>query len=304
MAEALSSFHFLRPGWLAACPLALLLWLWIAWRRDSEQQLAGQIAPHLLRHLFVPAGSTSWLTPIRLLLPIWLISVVAIAGPSFRRKPSPFGDDLAPLMIVMRVSDSMMSPDLSPSRFERVRIKLSQLLEERGSAGTGLVAYDGSAHLVMPITSDNGVIDHMLESLRADIMPVKGDALSDAVRIAFSQNDQSGGGGTVLIVTDSAVPIELDPPPSQKLLFYAALRDRSELQASGIEQAADRLNADTQVMTADDVDVNRLLAHADRSIVEVTTDDSSNWRDDGYWLIPILMIGSLVWARRGWSVPL
>ncbi|MEM6468246.1 MAG: VWA domain-containing protein [Planctomycetota bacterium] len=205
-------------------------------------------------------------------------------------------------MIVLRVSQSMTSQDLSPSRLERARAKLAMLLSERGSAGTGLVAYNGSAHLVLPVTNDSDVVNHMLESLQPDVMPVEGDALSEAISLAAAQNERTGGGGSILVVTDSARTVESDRRVNQSVLFYAILRDASELAGSGISDASKSLEASTQLLTADDADIRKILAQADRSIVDVVSGDATKWRDDGYWFVIPLAICSLAWARRGWSI--
>lgn len=307
MNTMVSDFHFLRPWSLFAIPIAVLLWVWQLKRMRPGQELDNQIAPHLLKHLVVPPESTSLITPIRLLLPVWCFAILAVAGPTWTRQPSPFGDDLAELMIVLRVSPSMMTEDLPPSRLEQARGKLSAILKARPGAGTGLIAYDGSSHLVMPVTEDGDVIEHMMEALSPDVMPDEGDALADALAMASQQLQKSNAGGSIMIVTDSVSAISRtdlssEPFDLPTVQFFVPLRTEEALRASGVPAAAKAISASVQTITADDHDVDTLIAKADRAIVSVSEDDATAWQDQGYALVPWIAIASLFWARRGWSV--
>ncbi len=65
-------------------------------------------------------------------------------GASCRR----FVEDRAPLMIVLALSSSMDQPDVAPTRLERAKQKVSDLIAARAGARSGLIAYAGTAHLV------------------------------------------------------------------------------------------------------------------------------------------------------------
>lgn len=307
MSNILDQFHFLRPIWLVALPIGIGLWAWVWHCTRPDRGVARQIAPHLRRHLLIPAQRNSFLNPLKLLLPIWMIGIVAVAGPSWRRQPSPFGKDQADLMIVLRLSDSMLSSDLPPSRLEQVRGKISDLLEARRGAGTGLIVYSGSAHLVMPITEDADVIDQMLQSVSPDIMPTPGDALLDALVLAAKQFSKNGSSGSVVVVADgvdkttvSSITASANKLPP--LQFYVPLRGDEALLASGITEAAQQLASPLQTIAPDATDISRVVERANRSIVAVTDADTTAWRDDGYYLLPFVTLAGLAWSRRGWSL--
>ena len=54
--DALAFFHFLRPGWLALIPPALVLWWRVRIRLGSRTELPGGLAPHLAAALQVGGG--------------------------------------------------------------------------------------------------------------------------------------------------------------------------------------------------------------------------------------------------------
>ena len=66
----------------------------------------------------------------------------------------------------------MRSNDVLPTRLERARIKILDLVAARTGARTALIAYAGSAHVVIPPTTDIDVIKPFLEGLDPAIMPV------------------------------------------------------------------------------------------------------------------------------------
>ena len=85
----MSEFHFLRPLWLLALVPTVLIWC-LAWRKTGTAgALAKVVDPHLLKHLLVDAESLRGFRAIHLLGLVWLISLLALAGPSWKQEPSP-----------------------------------------------------------------------------------------------------------------------------------------------------------------------------------------------------------------------
>ena len=122
------------------------------------------VEPHLLAHLLVGEKGSKGLKPIHLLMLVWLLAAIAVAAPSWRMAASPFEVDNG-LVVLLRTGSTMLASDVQPSRLERAKHKLRDLLAERRGKSTGLIVYSGSAHLVMPLTRDERVIPIMLEEL-------------------------------------------------------------------------------------------------------------------------------------------
>lgn len=308
MSDFMVDFHFLRPGWLWLLIPAIFIWWRVLRGHDPRLGLTDDIAPHLLDELVTSPTDRSNFRPATLLLPIWVVAIIAVAGPSFRRQPSPFAEDKAQLLLVVKMTPSMETADLQPSRLERSRTKVHDLLELRKGAGTALITYSGSAHLVMPATSDDSVIDHMLESLSPSIMPVDGDALSDALEVATQLLTKKPVPGSILVIADSVQASHITQLAKWRerettgVQFLAALPSDAALAQSGIPAAAETLGASVRRITPDPKDIEAIASRADRAIVAAAASDSSHWHDDGYFLVPLVAMGLLVWCRRGWSV--
>ena len=157
MREVIANFHFIRPAALVLAPVAVALWWFWQRRSDPLRGWRQQIDAELLQALTVGSGSGLRL-PALVTLSFWLLAVVAIAGPTWRLEPSPFADDATPLMILMKADISMETPDPAPSRLERAQLKIADLAAARKGQPLGLIAYAGSAHLVLPPTRDTATV--------------------------------------------------------------------------------------------------------------------------------------------------
>ena len=192
----MNDFHFLHPLWLLAIiPVLLLWWGFLRAQAARNSVWADVIDPHLLSHLLVKAGPRSRLRPVHVLATMMTLSAVALAGPSFRLQPSPFLDDEAGLMIVLKVTPTMNSEDVQPTRLTRAKQKVHDLIESRRGSSTGLIVYSGTAHLVMPLTKDSTIITTMIEDLGPETMPQDGDALrrDSAEQVDLKAADDSNG---------------------------------------------------------------------------------------------------------------
>ena len=298
----ISDFHFLRPWWwLALLPCVLLLWA-IRRHQDAEKPWRGIIAPHLLPFLLQGEGGHARFTPLHLIALGWLVAVAAIAGPTWRREPAPFADDTAALAIVVKVTPSMLTEDVQPSRLARSVQKIHDLLVQRRGAKTSLIAYAGSAHVVMPATTDEGIIDTFAQALDPRIMPGDGDVAAAAFALA-DQTLADAGSGSILWITDSVAPEQAAPLEAwqQKsgtaVHLLAPLLPGGELEA--VTKRAKAAKASLVALAADDSDVTT-LAHAAKFATVSAGEKSDRWEESGYWLTPLLAGLLLPFFRRGW----
>jgi Ca-activated chloride channel family protein len=305
LAVAMVIPHVIRPGWLLALLPAGLLW-WLL-RRGADQGRAwrGIVAPHLLAHLWGGEQQASRFTPLHALGLLWLLSIVAIAGPTWTHEPSPFAEDTAALAIVVKVSPSMETQDIQPSRLQRATQKIHDLLQARGSAKTALIAYAGSAHLVMPATSDAGIIDTFAQALAPQVMPEDGDVAAEALHLA-EQSLADAGAGSIVWITDSVAPEQADALANWRRTSGTAVRLWPPLtpgdELDALEHNARAVNAQLQALTADDTDV-QALANAAKFAQTLGAAGEDRWAESGYWLTPLIALLLLLFFRRGWMIP-
>ncbi|MCV6584827.1 MAG: VWA domain-containing protein, partial [Marinibacterium sp.] len=175
LSVALDAFHFMRPLLLlAVIPLVVLYWSIRRQqiRRDPPKE---GLAPHLRAALTMGGDARRRLLPIDGVAVTLALLILGAAGPTWSRQPDPFVAQSAPLVVAIHVGSSMSDSDLAPTRLERGKQKIRDLLTLREGARTALVAYAGSAHAVLPMTEDPGVMLPYLEGLSPEIMPKDGN---------------------------------------------------------------------------------------------------------------------------------
>lgn len=301
----MADFHFIRPLFLLAFLPVIFAAIFLIRRQKDGAAWLGMIDPNLLKHLIVGEGKENKIKPMHILCAIWGLSVIALSGPSWREQASPFSDDQAGLVIVLKMSGSMEAEDVQPSRLERAKFKMRDLLEQRSGAASGLIVYSGSAHLVMPLTKDDSIISTMAEGLTPAVMPTEGDALSAALISAEKLLIEAGVPGSVLVIADSVDPGQagrLAEVASDLPVQFLSIQPSQSPSDAGLLAAAKARGAELVVMTDGDEDVTRLNTLAQSKMLATTANDGSErWEDAGYWLLPLILLGAVFWSRKGWQ---
>lgn len=297
---ALGAFHLLRPLWLLLLVPILALW-WLNRRAATRaaEPMDG-IAPHLRAALSVGGSGRRRILPIDGVALVLGLAVVGAAGPSWTRQADPFAAQAGPLVVVLKVTPSMTATDLAPSRLERAKFKIRDLLALRAGARTALVAYAGTAHRVVPFTEDADLMQPYLEGLTPEIMPEPGADSARALAMAREMLAEEEAPGGILLVLDT-----LDPGGAAALL-----RNEEEGSAMALEMLpadAPRTEWPGRLAvvrtTADDADIRRL----DRSLEvdfhrAMLSNEDLPWEDRGWWLAVPAAILTLIWFRRGWTM--
>ncbi|MEM9183118.1 MAG: VWA domain-containing protein [Pseudomonadota bacterium] len=331
----LSQFHFLRPGWLALLPVVGVLVWWL--RRPGGDLSAWQqiCDPKLLDFLTCGEGGRPRRWPLVLVSIGWLLACLALAGPTWNKRPLPLFQTEAVRVVVLDLSRSMLAGDLTPDRLTQARYKLADLLDRNREGQVGLVAYAGESFVVSPLTQDANTIKAMLGALDVSIMPVQGSELGEALRLAHQLLDGvTAADGEVIVVTDSVGTGGLT---AAREVFEAGHRvsvigvgtpegapipqaNGGFFKASDGTIAVPRLNEVELAELAaigggiyvrlrtDDRDLDRVLSPQAGNLATSGNDNSESlqWREEGPWLVLVLLPLAALAFRRGWllAVPL
>jgi len=301
LAVFLDAFHFLRPLWLLLLLPALGLWVAVRRGRGRRDLRITAIAPHLRAALTVGDRSARRLQPIDAVAAALLLLTLGAAGPTWSRMPDPTGTEAAPVAVLISVTPAMLASDVAPSRLERGKQKIRDFLDLRGGARTGLIAYAGTAHVVVPMTADSAIMVPYLAGLAPDIMPRPGNRAAEALALAQSllAGEGNGAAGAVLIVTDSIDPADaaaLNAAP----LPVAVL---SLLPEGARDRGIDALSLPVVEVTPDGSDVTRLDRVINTAWREALLRNSTQpWLDRGPWLAWPAALILCLWFRRGWTM--
>lgn len=311
-------FHFLRPWWLLVLiPLLFTLrQLWVM--RDPIGKWRQNIAPHLLKVMLVRHGRASWFNPVSVSMVTAVLGVLSLAGPSWEQQPSPFSEDIAALVIVLDVSSSMQQTDIQPSRLERAKQKIHDLMVLRPGGRVGLVVYAGTAHSVVPLTNDPDVVNNFLNAIVTGMMPRKGKFPEKALPIAAIMLQDSPVPGTILVIGDGISPqtnkdyADFFAARHHQLLVYgigaetsAGAKEETDgvipLERTALEKLASLGGGYYQPLTLEKDDVIRINRRINNHLV-IVDDGSRPWVDAGYYLLFPFMIIMLLWFRKGWTL--
>ncbi len=203
----LEAFHFIHPLWLLAlAPLTLLAWHACRpggdnpWRRIVDARLL----PLLMVGQLTAKGGRDM---IWLVAAGWLIATLALADPTWQRKPQPVFQTNAARVVVLDLSTSMNADDLKPSRLARARYKVEDVLSLGAEGQTGLVVYAGDAFTVAPLTRDANTIRAQLNALAPNLMPSDGSRADLGLLKAEELLHHAGmSTGQVLLIADGVAP--------------------------------------------------------------------------------------------------
>jgi len=325
----LADFHFIRPYWLLAIlPAVVISVLMLRNKLNRGNWTAccdAELLPFLLQDKTVNQ-SRLWLM---LGVISTLLMIIALAGPTWQRLPSPAFRNDAALVIALNLSTSMDAADIKPSRLTIARYKIADILKQRKDGQTALIVYSGDACTVTPLTDDTNTIDSQLAALTTDIMPSQGNNTAVALEKAVALFKQAGlQTGQILLITDT-VEINATLPTVKKLANFQLsvlgvgtedgapialpeggfLKDDqgsivvTKLNAANLSSLAQAGHGLYQTLTADDEDIKSLLNAFDKPIQQQGKADNDmmleQWNDQGAWLLLLVLPLGALFFRKG-----
>lgn len=327
-----AEFRFLRPDylWLLIPVFIVPLIGILAFRR--EVRWTRVIPPHL-RPFVISRGNdrARWFMNTAMFIAL-AFGVLGLSGPTWKKVETPGQQLETPLVILLDLSQSMMATDLQPTRLERAKFKVSDLLDLNPRARTALIVYSGTAHTVVPLSGDYEIIRSHLEGLSPSLMPVPGSNLEAALALADSVTGVTDAPGKVLLFSDDFEDSHLEllkqfteSTDHSVILVPVNTVRGSEVPASaggGVlkdqqgnpvfssldEDMLSRLGSLEKVgihrLTLDDSDMELVRREVAENLAFTTEPEEKkdDWRDAGLLLVIPLALLLLLWFRKGWVV--
>ncbi|MCW9025187.1 MAG: VWA domain-containing protein [Gammaproteobacteria bacterium] len=325
-----SLFHFIRPFWLWACLPLLVISVFLWRRRLLSRSWETVIDPNLLPHLLIGKTDTRSHWPVIIFFIIGVLIITALAGPAWKQLPQPVYKPQSALVIVLDLSRSMDAGDIKPTRLERARFKISDILKQRHEGQTALIAYAADAFTVSPLTDDAKTIDSLVPSLNTYLMPAQGSRVDKALLKAKELFTNAGiQSGHILLITDGveseykeafrkttnagyhisilAIGSEQGAPINQPEGGF--LKDKKgqivipRLDSTGLQTLAKLSAGRFSRLSANDSDIKHILdgidIERDSSEAEQTEIKADVWQEEGPWLLIILLPFIALIFRRG-----
>ncbi len=130
--------------------------------------------------------------------------IIAAADPQIGSKIEEEKRKGADLMILLDVSNSMLSQDIPPSRLENAKQAIAQLIDNLHSDRIGIIVFAGEAYVQLPMTTDYSAAKLFLNTINTNMVPTQGTAIGAAIDMGMRSFDfKDGTGKSMIIITDA-----------------------------------------------------------------------------------------------------
>jgi Ca-activated chloride channel homolog len=316
-----NQLHFLRPqAFYLFIPLVLIVLLLSLGNRDRKKWRS-MVHPTLRPFMFAKGNFWAFLIPLLFFTLGTTVTILGLAGPTWDKKRLPAQKIESVVLIAMDLSASMMAVDIEPSRLEREKFKVIDLLDANPRARAGLLAFAGTAHPVLPFTGDYKLIKHHAASLTNHIMPIQGTDYEMLFSTIDSLMRRVLAPSTVVLMTDEISSGEaaivssyatghnhhieillFSSPAGAKIPGYPKVISKQD--PAVIQNLAQDSSITITPLTLDKSDVQSIARRVSKKLIFQADEkkDENEWQDRGWQLIFPALLLTLFWFRRGWVI--
>ena len=197
-------FRFEEPAYLyllLLLPLLAAFYLYSNYRRRKAIRKLGD--PILMAQLMPDVSKYRPDVKFWLVFAAIGLFTVLLARPQFGSKLETVKRQGVEVMIALDISNSMLAQDVQPSRLQKAKRLVAQLVDKMQNDKVGMIVFAGDAFTQLPITSDYISAKMFLESIDPSLISKQGTAIGAAINLAArSFTPQEGVGRTVIVITD------------------------------------------------------------------------------------------------------
>lgn len=188
--------------WLLWIVPVLVLIRFIGWRmRHAKLKKLG--SPDLLKQMMPQVSNYRPTLKFVLLLVALALLVVMLARPQMGSKISHDKRQGIETMICLDISNSMLAQDVAPSRLDKSKMLIENLVDKFTNDKIGLIVFAGDAFVQLPITSDYVSAKMFLQNISPSLVQSQGTNFAEAIGLATkSFTKQDGIGRAIIVITD------------------------------------------------------------------------------------------------------
>lgn len=183
---------------LGLIPIIALLFLFNFYWKSKKQREFGDL--ELVKKLSPEKSNFKSILKMVMLLFGLAGLIMGLVNPKIGTKLETVKREGIDVVFAIDVSKSMLAEDVAPSRLEKSKQLVSQIINQLGSDRIGIVAYAGSAFPVLPITTDYGVAKMYLQSMNTDMVSSQGTSLEEAIKLSSNYFDKGNATNKLIIL--------------------------------------------------------------------------------------------------------
>ena len=126
--------------------------------------------------------------------------IIALINPKIGTKIETFQRLGVDIVFAIDVSKSMLAEDISPSRMDKSKQLVVQVINNLGGDRIGIVAYAGKAFPQLPLTTDYSSAKMFLQNMNTDMLSSQGTAIGEAIRLSSTYFDQDESTERILFI--------------------------------------------------------------------------------------------------------
>lgn len=180
----------------------LVLMRFIVWRK-RKRNLRKFGDPSLLKEMMPDVSKYRPTIKFCLLLSAITILIFMIARPQVGSKISHEKREGIEVLIALDISNSMLAQDVIPSRLEKSKLLIEDLVDHFTNDKVGLVVFAGDAFVQLPITNDYVSAKMFLQNINPSLITTQGTDLARAISLSqscFTQREHIGR--AIIVITD------------------------------------------------------------------------------------------------------
>lgn len=197
-------FRFENPVYLyalAIIPLLAILYYYSNYRRRRRLKKYGDLA--LLKELMIDVSAWRPQVKVWLLLLALASLIIASARPQFGTKIDTTERNGIEAIIAIDVSNSMLANDVRPSRLDKAKMLVSNMVDEMKDDKIGLIVYAGQAFVQLPITNDYVSAKMFLDGIDPSMISVQGTDIATAIDLSMKSFTQKKDiSRAIFLITD------------------------------------------------------------------------------------------------------
>ena len=177
--------------------------LFLGKKRNSITSMLNIQSDQLKDRLYrnIDFNKTNWKKRCRLAGLLFLI--ISASGIQIGKKVKPVERKGVDLIFAVDVSISMNAEDVKPSRLEKAKFEISQIIRRLQGDRVGIIVFAGASHLYLPLTSDYEAAILFLDEIDTEMIPTQGTAISSALNTGLSAfSDESEKFKVLILITD------------------------------------------------------------------------------------------------------
>jgi Ca-activated chloride channel family protein len=142
--------------------------------------------------------------------------ILAVARPQWGSEVREIDQEGLQVMVALDVSHSMLAQDIKPTRLDRAKLEIADLMKQLSGDEIGLVLFSGASFIQVPLTSDYYSALSYLDNADPEVISRPGTVIGDAIRTAALGFDPNLSSQKVLIVMTDGEDHETDPLAAAK----------------------------------------------------------------------------------------